>query len=76
MTQPQLAKQIYETMGFKENTKPRSIPAPSSKILHRHADSHPYDGSFDYRSAVGKLNYYENALGLTLHIRLTNARGL
>ena len=59
MTQPQLAKQIYEMMGFKENTKPRSIPAPSSKILHRHADSHPHDGSFDYRSAVGKINYYE-----------------
>ena len=46
-------------MGFKQNTKPRSIPAPFSKILCRHADSHPHDGSFDYRSAVGKINYYE-----------------
>ena len=33
----------------------------SSKILHRHASSDKFDGSFNYRSIVGRLNYLEKA---------------
>ena len=59
MTQPQIAKQIWEAIGFRENTRHRSIPAASYKILKRHADTHPHDGSFDDRSVIGKSNFYE-----------------
>ena len=33
------------------------MPAKSSKILRAHLDSPPFDGPFNYRSVVGKLNY-------------------
>ena len=59
LTQQQLAKQICEALGFKENTRPKAIPAASSKILQRHATSEPFDSNFNYRSVIGKMNYYE-----------------
>jgi len=59
MSQPQLARQIYQDLGFKENTKDKPIPAASSKILKRHQTSKEFDNSFKYRSVIGKLNYYE-----------------
>ena len=59
MTQHQLAKSIVDDLGFKSNTKVRRIPAASTKILGKHADSEPFDNSFNYRSVIGKLNYYE-----------------
>ena len=40
-------------------TKPKKLPACSSKILKRHQDSEAFDESFHYRSIVGKLNYLE-----------------
>jgi len=59
MSQPQLAKQICQDLGFKKNTKDTPIPAASSKILKRHQTSEEFDNSFNYRSVIGKLNYYE-----------------
>jgi hypothetical protein len=40
-------------------TKTKTTPAFSSKLLKRHSNSPPFDGSFNYRSVVGKLNYLE-----------------
>ena len=40
-------------------TKPKKLPACSSRILKRHEDSEAFDESFHYRSIVGKLNYLE-----------------
>jgi hypothetical protein len=43
------------------NTKPRTTPAASSKLLTRHSGSQSFDNSFNYRSVIGKLNYLEKA---------------
>ncbi|CAJ1959006.1 unnamed protein product [Cylindrotheca closterium] len=59
LTQPHLIDQILEDLRLEDNAKPRSIPAPSSKLLSRHSDSPDFDGSFNYRSVIGKLNYLE-----------------
>ena len=37
----------------------KRTPAASSKLLSRHSDSADFDGSFNYRSVIGKLNYLE-----------------
>ena len=34
----------------------------SSRILHRHSESPTFDGNFNYRSIIGRLNYLEKAL--------------
>ena len=44
-----------------KSVKPRSTPAASSKVLTRHSQSPNFDGSFNYRSVIGKLNYLEKA---------------
>ena len=39
----------------------KATPAASSKLLSRHTTSKEFDGSFNYRSVIGKLNYLEKA---------------
>jgi hypothetical protein len=43
------------------NVTTKPIPASSSKLLSRHSESEAFDGSFDYRSVIGKLNYLEKS---------------
>lgn len=60
LTQPHLIDQILVDLRLdKEGTKTKSTPAACSKLLKRHMDSPDFDGSFDYRSVIGKLNYLE-----------------
>jgi len=59
LTQPHLVDQILEDLKMPENVKTRTIPAASSKLLSRHSDSPDFDGSFHYRSVIGKMNYLE-----------------
>ena len=61
MTQPHLMKQIMKDMGMNAQTKPRKLPAASSRILKRHQESKGHDKSFNYRSVIGKLNYLEKS---------------
>jgi hypothetical protein len=62
MTQPHLIEQILGDLRMLDETvKPRSTPAASSKVLTRHSQSPDFDGSFNYRSVIGKLNYLEKA---------------
>jgi hypothetical protein len=62
LTQPHLIDQILEDLRMNdEKVKPRSTPAASSKLLTRHRNSDAFDGSFNYRSVIGKLNYLEKA---------------
>ena len=62
MTQPHLIEQILGDLRMlDESVKPRSTPAASSKVLTRHSQSPNFDGSFNYRSVIGKLNYLEKA---------------
>ena len=62
LTQPHLIEQILKDLRMDgDNTKSRSTPAASSKLLSRHSDSKPFDNSFNYISVIGKLNYLEKA---------------
>jgi hypothetical protein len=62
VTQPHLIEQILQDLRMMDKSvKPRSTPAASSKVLTRHSSSPAFDGSFDYRSVIGKLNYLEKA---------------
>ena len=46
---------------MKDNTKPRTIPASSSKLLHKDADRESIKANFHYRSMIGKLNFLEKS---------------
>jgi hypothetical protein len=60
LTQLQLIEGILKDLRLdSEQTKVKATPSLSSKILRKHEDSEDFDGSFDYRSIVGKLNYLE-----------------
>ena len=59
LTQPHLIDQVIKDLKLPDNTATKSTPAASSKLLSRHSDSKPFDGSFHYRSVIGKLNYLE-----------------
>ena len=59
LTQPHLIDQILSDLNMQDNTKEKSIPAACSKLLSRHSSSEDFDGAFNYRSIIGKLNYLE-----------------
>jgi hypothetical protein len=46
----------------------KTTPAKSTEILKRHADSEDFDGAFDYRSIIGKLNYLERGTRANRHL--------
>ena len=63
MSQPHLIDQILNDLCLNDNSvKMRTTPAASSKLITRHSNSQNFDGSFDYRSLIGKLNYLEKAM--------------
>ena len=45
----------------KSNSKTKDIPMASSKLLSRHPTSKAFDGSFNYRRVIGKLNFLEQS---------------
>ena len=60
LTQPHLIEQIIKELRVDhEAIKGKKIPASSSKILWRHTESEKFDGHFNYRSIIGKINYLE-----------------
>jgi hypothetical protein len=60
LTQPHLIDQILKDLRLEdENVTAKDTPASSSKTLRRHTDSEPFDGSFNHRSVIGKLNCLE-----------------
>ena len=59
MSQPNLTRQILKALRLDEESKGKNIPAASSKVLTRHPSSEEFDGSFNYRSVIGQLNYLE-----------------
>jgi hypothetical protein len=49
LSQPQLIEGISKNLQLDgEQTRIKSTPSLSSKILRRHKDSEAFDGSFDY----------------------------
>ena len=61
LTQPHLIDSIIEDLGFKENTKGKETPAPSTVCLNRDKDEEAHDESWDYRSVIGNLNFLEKS---------------
>ena len=62
MSQPQLIQKILEDLSLtQDNVNCKNIPMAASRILFRHQTSDAFDGSFNYRSIIGKLNYLEKA---------------
>jgi hypothetical protein len=60
LTQPHPIDQILKDLRLEdENVTAKDTPASSSKMLRHHADSEPFDGSFNHRSVIGKLNHLE-----------------
>ena len=58
LKQPHLIQKILEDLRLvDDDASAKIVPATPSKILRRHATSEDFDGSFDYRSVIGKLNY-------------------
>ncbi len=55
-TQRALTDSIIEDVGLKD-AKVRPVPAKVSQWLYTFKDEPPFDLEFNYRSAVGKLNY-------------------
>ena len=61
LTQPHLIDSIIKDMGFKENTKGKPTPAPSTVILQRDEEGEPHDEVWEMRSIIGKLNFLEKS---------------
>jgi hypothetical protein len=62
LTQPHLIEQVLKVMRLdKSNVAVKQTPAASSKLLRRHLESQAFDGHYDYRSIVGKINYLEKS---------------
>lgn len=62
MTQPHLIQQVLKDLNLlQDSAKSKDIPAPSSVLLTRNPESEPFDGSFEYRSVIGKLLYLEKS---------------
>jgi hypothetical protein len=62
MSQPHIIDQILKDVRLDgPNVKTKSTPAATSTILGRHLDSEPFDGHFNYRSVIGKLNFLERS---------------
>ena len=62
LTQPHLINQILKDLRLDgENVTVKQTPCASSKLLKRHSTSDNFDGHFDYRSLIGKLNYLEKS---------------
>ena len=57
LTQPQLIDSIIEELNMKDNTKPRAVPACSSKLFHKDTDRESVKVNFHYHSVIGKLNF-------------------
>ena len=56
-TQRALIDSIIDDVGLTNSKKVKSVPAKSSQILQAFPESPPFDGPFNFRSVVGKLNY-------------------
>ena len=60
LSQPHLIEQTIKDLHLEDpKVKTKATPASSSKLLSRHSKSERFDGSFNYKSVIGKLNYLE-----------------
>ena len=57
LSQPHLCRSFLDCVGM---TDANVVHTPATGPLFRHADSKPFDKSFNYRSAIGILQYLGN----------------
>jgi hypothetical protein len=74
LTQPHLIDSIIADMGFKENTKSKPTPAPSTASLDRDTAGTPHSESWDFRSVIGKLNFLEKSTRPDIAFRCPSMR--
>ena len=72
LSQPHLIEQILKDLRLRgDDVAVKGTPACASKMLGSHPESKPFDGHFNYRSVIGKLNYLEKStrpdLGYSVH---------
>jgi hypothetical protein len=61
LTQPHLINQIIEETQISKRITGRPTPAASTKILQRDNKAPAFNNRFNYRRAVGKLNFLEKS---------------
>ncbi len=62
LSQPHLIDQILKDVRLLgEDVDIKETPSNSSKVLGSHPESAPFDGHFNFRSVIGKLNYLEKS---------------
>jgi hypothetical protein len=61
LTQPHLIDSIIADLGFKDNTKGKDTPAPSTASIDRDLNGKEHSESWEYRSVIGKLNFLEKS---------------
>jgi hypothetical protein len=58
LTQPQIIDNILHDLHLMaDNVKTQQMPVAVTTVLKRHLDNKQFDGHFDYRSVIGKLNF-------------------
>ena len=71
LSQPHLIDQIIEDVNFQSDTKLKSTPAASTKILDKDEDGELHNATWHFRSIIGKLNFLEKStrgeLGYAVH---------
>ena len=61
LSQPKLIDSILQDLHFQTNTKPKTTPAHTTKLLDHDLDGKPFGGEFHYRRVIGKLNFLEKS---------------
>jgi hypothetical protein len=61
LTQPHLIQQIVDETRISKRIAGRPTPAASTKILQRDENAPAFNNRFNYRRAVGKLNFLEKS---------------
>lgn len=61
LSQPHLIDSIIADLGFKDNTKGKDTPAPSTASIDRDLNGKEHSESWEYRSVIGKLNFLEKS---------------
>ena len=71
LSQPHLIDQIIEDANFQLDTKFKTTPAASTKILNKDEGGMPHNAQWHYRGLIGKLNFLEKStrgeLGYAVH---------
>jgi hypothetical protein len=72
-----LIDSILNDLKFRDEVKPKDMPAPSTIILNKDEDGDNFDESFHYRGVIGKLNFLEKSTrpGSTRHCLRCSSSG-